>query len=215
QIVERGRRYSRMFNMDRFEERLAGRLCGEMKEKLALACALVPQPSVLLLDEPTTGVEPVSRSEFWDALAHLSAEGLTTLVATPSLDEADRCTRGALMHVGLIRQVGAPAELRAGLHAKRLEMRASNLGEAERILSEIAGPNEEIIDVQRFGDRFDILARNPEKAKLVLQNRMSGAGLRIDDIRVDEPTLENVFVATLRSLGQQLPETPFPGRHDQ
>src|SRR5215470_7833641 len=214
EIERRSQPYLEKFDMLRFRDRLAGRLSGGMKEKLALACALVPQPGVLLLDEPTTGVDPVSRREFWDTLAHLSAEGLTIMVATPYLDEAERCHRVALMHLGLIRQVGAPAELRAGLHAKRLELRASNLGEAERILSKIAGPNQELLDVQRFGDRLDILAHDPEKAKLVLQNQMSGAGLRIDDIRVDEPTLENVFVATLRSLGQEPQETPFPGRHD-
>src|SRR5262245_61875034 len=214
EIVERGRRYLRMFDMDRFEGRLAGRLSGGMKQKLALACALVPQPRVLLLDEPTTGVDPVSRREFWDTLAHLAAEGLTILVATPYLDEAERCRRVALMHLGEIRRLGAPAELRAGLRAKRLELRASNLGEAERALSEIAGPGEEIVDVQRFGDRLDLLARDPEEAKLVLQERLSDAGLRIEEIRVDEPTLENTFVATLRSMGQELRETPFPCRHD-
>jgi ABC-2 type transport system ATP-binding protein len=214
EIIERGRRYLRMFDMDRFEGRLAGRLSGGMKQKLALACALVPQPRVLLLDEPTTGVDPVSRREFWDTLAHLAAEGLTIMVATPYLDEAERCRRVALMHLGEIRQLGAPAELRAGLQARRLELRASNLGEAERALSEIAGPGEEIVDVQRFGDRLDLLARDPEKAKLVLQKRMSDAGLRIEEIRVDEPTLENTFVATLRALGQEPHETPFPCRHD-
>lgn len=214
EIVGRGRRYLRMFDMDRFEGRLAGRLSGGMKQKLALACALVPQPRVLLLDEPTTGVDPVSRREFWDTLAHLAAEGLTILVATPYLDEAERCRRVALMHMGEIRQFGAPAELRAGLQARRLELRASNLGEAERALSEIAGPGEEIVDVQRFGDRLDLLATEPEEAKLVLQKRMSEAGLRIEEVRVDEPTLENTFVATLRALGQEAHETPFPCRHD-
>jgi drug efflux transport system ATP-binding protein len=214
EIVERGRRYLRMFDMDRFEARLAGRLSGGMKQKLALACALVPQPRVLLLDEPTTGVDPVSRREFWDTLAHLAAEGLTILVATPYLDEAERCRRVALMHLGEIRQLGAPAELRAGLRAKRLELRASNLGEAERALSEIAGPGAVIVDVQRFGDRLDLLALDPEEAKLVLQKGMGDAGLQIEEIRVDEPTLENTFVATLRALGQEPHETPFPCRHD-
>ena len=214
EIVERGRRYLRMFDMDRFEERLAGRLSGGMKQKLSLACALVPQPRVLLLDEPTTGVDPVSRREFWDTLAHLAAEGLTILVATPYLDEAERCRRVALMHLGEIRRLGAPFELRAGLRARRLELRASNLGKAERTLSEIAGPDEKIIDVQRFGDRLDLLAPEPEEAKLVLQKRMSDAGLRIEEIRIDEPTLENTFVATLRGLGQEPPEAPFPCRHD-
>ena len=214
EIVERGRRYLRMFDMDRFEGRLAGRLSGGMKQKLALACALAPQPRVLLLDEPTTGVDPVSRREFWDTLAHLASGGLTIMVATPYLDEAERCRRVALMHLGEIRRLGAPAELRAGLQARRLELRASNLGEAERALSEIAGPGEEIVDVQRFGDRLDLLARDPEEAKLVLQKRMSDAGLRIEEIRIDEPTLENTFVATLRALGQEPHETPFPCRHD-
>ena len=82
-----------------------------MKQKLALACALVPEPRVLLLDEPTTGVDPVSRREFWDTLAHLAAGGLTILVATPYLDEAERCHRVALMHEGEIQQVGTPAEV--------------------------------------------------------------------------------------------------------
>lgn len=214
EIVARGRRYLRMFDMDRFEDRLAGRLSGGMKQKLALACALVPQPRVLLLDEPTTGVDPVSRREFWDTLAHLSADGLTILVATPYLDEAERCHRVALMSQGEIRQSGAPAELRASLRAKRIELRASNLGKAGQILSEISGPDREIVDVQRFGDRLDLLAHDPDEAKRILQNRMSAAGLRIEEVRVDEPTLENTFVAVLRALGQETHEAPFPGRHD-
>ena len=94
-IERRGRRYLEMFGMDRFEDRLAGRLSGGMKQKLALACALVAEPRVLLLDEPTTGVDPVSRREFWDALVGLSSQGMTILVATPYLDEAERCHRVA------------------------------------------------------------------------------------------------------------------------
>jgi ABC-type multidrug transport system ATPase subunit len=132
EIAERGQHYLQMFDMDRFSDRLAGKLSGGMKQKLALTCALVPQPRVLLLDEPTTGVDPVSRREFWDTLAHLAADGLTILVATPYMDEAERCHRVALMHEGTIQEMGTPAELRAGLHAKRLELRTKNLAEAER-----------------------------------------------------------------------------------
>src|SRR3989442_2540088 len=109
EIDRRGRRYLELFDMYRFIDRLAGKLSGGMKQKLALACALVPEPRVLLLDEPTTGVDPVSRREFWDTLAHLAAGGLTILVATPYLDEAERCHRVALMHQGELRQIGTPA----------------------------------------------------------------------------------------------------------
>src|SRR5260370_25227747 len=97
-----------MFGMERFGNRLAGKLSGGMKQKLSLAAALIIEPKILLLDEPTTGVDPVSRREFWDALANLSSEGITIVIATPYLDEADRCNRIALMHEGLIHQTGTP-----------------------------------------------------------------------------------------------------------
>jgi ABC-2 type transport system ATP-binding protein len=214
EIEERGLRYLRMFDMDRFQDRLAGRLSGGMKQKLSLVCALVPQPHVLLLDEPTTGVDPVSRREFWDVLAHLAADGLTILVATPYLDEAERCNRVAMMYLGELQQVGTPAELRSRLHAKRLELRTPKLGEAETLLAADAAENKEIIDVQRFGDRLDLLAHDPAAAERTVKERMAAAGLTIDDLRVDDPTLENTFVSTLRGLGHEMHETPFPGRHD-
>jgi ABC-2 type transport system ATP-binding protein len=214
QILARGNRYLEMFDMDRFSDRLAGRLSGGMKQKLSLACALVPEPRVLLLDEPTTGVDPVSRREFWDALAHLAADGLTILVATPYLDEAERCHRVAFMHLGELRQVGTPGELRSILHAKRLELRTPNLGEAERVLSEISGEGKDIVDVQRFGDRLDLLAHDPVEARRALEERMRAAGLAIIDVRIDNPTLENTFVATLRSLGSEMHETAFPAQGD-
>ena len=213
EITRRGQRYLRMFDMDRFEDRLAGRLSGGMKQKLALACALVPEPRVLLLDEPTTGVDPVSRREFWDTLAHLAAGGLTILLATPYLDEAERCHRVALIHQGLIQNTGTPAELRASLNSKRMELHTSNLSGAEEIINTLAGPDQEIVDVQRFGDRLDLIVRHPDVAEGILRDTLIPAGLTIDDIRIDEPTLENTFVATLRNLGQEVHSDPFPGRH--
>jgi ABC-2 type transport system ATP-binding protein len=210
-IAARGQRYLQMFDMDRFADRLAGRLSGGMKQKLSLVCALVPEPHVLLLDEPTTGVDPVSRREFWDVLAHLAADGLTILVATPYLDEAERCHRVAFMHLGELRETGTPAELRSSLHAKRLELRTPKLSEAEQALTSVTGPDKAIFDVQRFGDRLDLLTHDPAEARRVLDERMAAAKLAVEDVRVDDPTVENTFVATLRALGQEIHETPFPG----
>jgi len=213
-IAERGHRYLEMFDMDRFADRLAGQLSGGMKQKLALACALVPEPRVLLLDEPTTGVDPVSRREFWDALAHLSAEGLTILVATPYLDEAERCHMVALTHEGKIHLMGPPAELRQTQKAKRLELTTSAIHEAEKLLANVSESDREILDVQRFGDRLDLLVQEPEKAKRNLERQLAQAHIPFDEIRIDEPTLENTFVATLRDLGEEPHAEPFPRRHD-
>ena len=160
EIAERGKRYLQMFDMDRFTDRLAGRLSGGMKQKLSLACALVAQPRVLLLDEPTTGVDPVSRREFWDTLAHLSADGLTIVVATPYLDEAERCHRVALMHLGELHKTGTPAELRESLGMRRIEVHTDNLSQAEDLLM-AAEQDGRIGDVQRFGDRLDVIVRDP------------------------------------------------------
>ena len=212
-IEERAHRYLQMFDMDRFKGRLAGRLSGGMKQKLSLVSALVPEPHVLLLDEPTTGVDPVSRREFWDVLAHLAADGLTILVATPYLDEAERCHRVALMYGGELQQTGTPAELRSAMHAKRLELRTAKLGQAEEILTKISGPDKTIVDVQRFGDRLDLITQDPDAARRVLDDQMAAAKVRVDELRIDDPTLENTFVATLRELGEEIHNTPFPGHH--
>src|SRR5262245_50130894 len=220
-IAARGDRYLEMFDLAPFVDRLAGQLSGGMKQKLSLACALVAEPRVLLLDEPTTGVDPVSRREFWDALAHLATGGLTVLVATPYLDEAERCRRVALIHQGELRQVGTPAELRRALGARRLEVRTDNLAEAERVLSAIAGSDQTIIDVQRFGDHLDVLGADADRAQDRLRTSLATAGLRVLGTRVDAPSLENVFVANLRALGEEPAHAPFPARqshaalHDQ
>jgi ABC-2 type transport system ATP-binding protein len=213
EIESRGQKYLRMFDMDRFSRRLAGQLSGGMKQKLSLVAALVPEPHVLLLDEPTTGVDPVSRREFWDVLAHLASEGLTILVATPYLDEAERCHRVAFMHLGELQQIGTPAELRSTLHMKRLELRTSDLSRSEQILSQSRGAQEIISDVQRFGDRLDLLARDPQRAEELVNEQMQAAGIAVSEIRVDDPTLENTFVATLRNIGHEMHEAPFPARH--
>jgi ABC-2 type transport system ATP-binding protein len=214
EILDRGNKYLRMFDMDRFADRLAGKLSGGMRQKLSLICALVPQPQILLLDEPTTGVDPVSRREFWDALAHLAAEGLTILVATPYLDEAERCHRIAFMHNGEFLRIGTPAELRTSLDAKRIELRTPDLRKTESVLSAQADPQKGILDVQRFGDRLDILVHDPERQQQNIRESLTQNNIPIGEMRVDDPTLENVFVARLRSLGQKVATIEFPATHD-
>jgi ABC-2 type transport system ATP-binding protein len=206
-IEERGRRYLSMFGMERFTERLAGRLSGGMKQKLALACALVAEPRVLLLDEPTTGVDPVSRREFWDALAQLSTQGMTILLATPYLDEAERCHRVALMHDGRLHRTGTPAELRQSLGLQRLEVHATDLRHAEAALARRDG----IADVQRFGDRLDVLVRDAHAGERAVREALGDA---VASVRSAPPTLENTFVAILRSLEGDTHVPPFPERRD-
>ena len=214
EIERRSLHYLRLFDMDRFSGRLVGRLSGGMKQKAALACALVPEPRVLLLDEPTTGVDPVSRREFWDTLAHLTAAGLTILVATPYLDEAERCNRVGLIFDGRIQQIGTPTELRRSLGATRLEIRTTELGRAEEILTAMSGGDKPIIDVQRFGDRLDVLVRVADATDTALRAQLEQQGVPVQDIRTDEPMLENTFVARLRALGQEVRRPTFPGHHD-
>ena len=208
EIEERSQQYLKLFDMDRFVGRLAGKLSGGMKQKLALACALITEPKVLLLDEPTTGVDPVSRREFWDTLAGLSNDGMTIVVATPYLDEAERCTRVALMHDGVIHQVGTPAEIRSDLGLHRLEVRAGELSRAEETLSEVAG----IADVQRFGDRLDVMVSDVGAGERLVRAALGGAGIEVREVSAGVPTLENAFVSVLRDLNGEVKAPPFPQR---
>lgn len=206
EIAERGMHYLRLFDMDKFPDRLAGRLSGGMKQKLALACALIAEPRILLLDEPTTGVDPVSRREFWDTLAELSDQGMTMVVATPYLDEAERCSRISLMFDGKIIETGTPRELRERLGLKRLELRTDDLDKAEDILNQ----TDEIEDVQRFGDRLDLIVANAENGEKVTRAALAKNDIEISRIQVGLPTLENTFVAVLRQLEGKPTPPPFP-----
>ncbi|RCJ28895.1 ABC transporter ATP-binding protein [Nostoc minutum NIES-26] len=207
-LRERRNKYLKLMNLERFGDRLAGQLSGGMKQKLALCCALVSQPEVLLLDEPTTGVDPVSRREFWDVLAELSAEGMTIVVATPYLDEAERCHRVALMYSGQIHEIGTPADLRANLGLHRLEVRTANLEATEEILSQTDQTN--IVDVQIFGDRLDVLVQDINSGETAVRELLQQHQLASPNIEYGEPTLENVFVTRLRQQGSAPQFFPFP-----
>ncbi len=201
-------RLLRLMNLEQFAKRQAGQLSGGMKQKLALCCVLISQPQVLLLDEPTTGVDPVSRREFWDVLAQLSAEGMTIVVATPYLDEAERCDRVALMYEGQIQKIGTPAALRSSLALHRLEVHTSNLQLSEQVLLNTAQPN--IVDVQTFGDRLDVLVKDMTLGRRQVQELLQQQELSSFSIESNSPTLENVFVTHLRQQGLATQFFPFP-----
>ncbi|AVH70988.1 ATP-binding cassette domain-containing protein [Nostoc sp. 'Lobaria pulmonaria (5183) cyanobiont'] len=197
----------RLMNLEQFAKRQAGQLSGGMKQKLALCCVLISQPQVLLLDEPTTGVDPVSRREFWDVLAQLSAGGMTIVVATPYLDEAERCDRVALMYEGQIQKIGTPAALRSSLALHRLEVHTSNLQLSEQVLLQTAQAN--IVDVQTFGDRLDVLVKDITLGRRQVQELLQQQQLSFS-IESNSPTLENVFVTHLRQQGLAAQFFPFP-----
>ncbi|MEA5506756.1 ATP-binding cassette domain-containing protein [Halotia wernerae UHCC 0503] len=197
----------------KFQDRLAANLSGGMKQKLGLCCTLIHQPQILLLDEPTTGVDPVSRREFWDILAQLAAdEGMTTVVATPYLDEAERCSRIALMYEGKIQQCDTVAEVKASLGVQRLEvyLPIAQLDQAEDILQQNADLHQLVSDTQRFGDHLDVLTVQPhqtiEKMQCILQQQQ----LNLQNIVINTPTLENTFVARLRQFKADSPRCNYP-----
>ena len=202
----RRERYFKLFELIKFTDRLAGRLSGGMKQKLALSCALIADPKLLLLDEPTTGVDPVTRRDFWDALTSLATEGMSIVVATPYLDEAERCHRVALMERGKIYDIDTPSHFRSKMGVTRLEVKVEPLAGAEDVLAK----STEAQDVQRFGDRLDVMAANPDAAESDLRQRAEQNGLRITEIHRSQPTLENAFVGQLRKMRGAHVVPPFP-----
>jgi ABC-2 type transport system ATP-binding protein len=174
-----------------FRGRRADRLSGGMKQKLALACTLVHEPRVLLLDEPTTGVDPVSRREFWKLLSEFLAHGLTIIMATPYLDEAERCTRVALLHEGRLLALDEPAQLQAALAGQLLEVVADAPRPPVDVLARVAG----VRDVQSFGDRAHVRASRDARALLPeVQAALAAAGIGVIDIRPIGASLEDVFI---------------------
>ncbi|MBF2022416.1 MAG: ABC transporter ATP-binding protein [Hydrococcus sp. C42_A2020_068] len=209
-FYQRRAKYLKLMNLERFSDRLAGRLSGGMKQKLALCCALISQPKILLLDEPTTGVDPISRREFWDVLAAISSEGVTVVIATPYLDEAERCHRIALMHQGEIKQIGTLSQLRESLGLQRLEVRTDRLALAEAVLASNRDCATSIVDVQTFGDRLDVLVKDASAGEVEVRKRFRQQQIMPDRIQVAPPTLENVFVTRLREYRDNPESIPFP-----
>ena len=189
-----------MVRMTPFRDRLAERLSGGMKQKLALVSTLVHTPELLVLDEPTTGVDPVSRRDFWKLLARLQRDGLTVLLTTPYLDEAERCTRVALIDHGRLLTVDAPDALRAGERGAMVEVVAGPRREAVELLRKAPG----VAEVEVFGERLHVSLphETPEgapAAAAALAARLREAGLEVRSARPTIPSLEDVFIGRIRA----------------
>ncbi|MCM2316232.1 MAG: ABC transporter ATP-binding protein [Thermoanaerobaculia bacterium] len=189
-----------LLRMAPFRDRLAERLSGGMKQKLALACTLIHTPELLVLDEPTTGVDPVSRRDFWKILARLQREGLTLLLTTPYLDEAERCGRVALMDRGRFLAADEPDTIRASAAGLLLEVIAWPKRSAAEWL--LAAPG--VRDVQTFGERLHVSLpeASPSEGAAIAAKLHAGLetnGLAVTAVRPIVPTLEDVFIARVQS----------------
>ena len=183
-----------MTRLSEFTARRAEQLSGGMKQKLALACTLIHVPKVLLLDEPTTGVDPVSRREFWRILHNLKKRDVTILVSTPYMDEAERCDRVGFVHHGKLITAGTPDELLDGLVGGVQRVYTPRAFAAQKVLRDLSG----VESVQMFGDRLHLLCADP-----VSVGEKAGPALRKaghDDFKIESaaPTLEDVFVSLTR-----------------
>jgi len=184
-----------------FRSRLADRLSGGMKQKLALACTLVHEPRVIVLDEPTTGVDPVSRREFWKLLSEFLQLGITILVSTPYLDEAERCARVALLHEGRLLALDTPDNLRATLPGRIVEVIPADQDRAAAVAAALPG----VEDVQTFGERMHVRFTSADAAGLPdrVTRALSDAGVGSRAAREVPPSLEDVFIARLTALAPQ------------
>lgn len=172
-----------------FRKRLADQLSGGMKQKLALACSLIHKPKILFLDEPTTGVDPVSRRDFWKILSSLLKEGITIFMTTPYLDEAERCNRVALMHRGEIIGLDTPERIKNSVGKKSIEIITNDIKSSYKVLKSIAE-----YEIQIFGDRLNIIANSPEKVIKKVNQILNMEGIDLLSYRIVNLSLENVFI---------------------
>ena len=192
---ERIKRLLAFSRLEPFTRRQAQFLSGGMKQKLALASILIPEPRVILLDEPTTGVDPVSRRDFWRILYELNKEGVTLLVSTPYMDEAERCTRVAFMFQGRIVALDTPDNLRKLMVGELLELLTPDERHARGLL--VGQPG--VLGVEIFGDRIHVVVEDCERMTTPICDRLTSNGITVTSIRQINPGLEDVFVSLVKS----------------
>jgi ABC-2 type transport system ATP-binding protein len=194
---EREERVARLLGFARltqFKGRRAAHLSGGMQKKLALACTLIHSPEIIFLDEPTTGVDPVSRREFWDILTELHLEGVTLFVSTPYMDEAERCSRVALMFDGSIIACDEPERIKGLVEGELLELQPNRLREASRLIEGLPG----VLEVQTYGDMLHVFVDNAQQRAAPIREQLDGAGIAIHGMRQTRPRMEEAFISLIR-----------------
>ena len=201
---ERRRRIERLLEFARlaeFKNRRAAQLSGGMQKKLALACTLIHRPQILLLDEPTTGVDPVSRREFWDIISELHLAGVTILISTPYMDEAERCSRVGLMFEGQLIVCDEPDNIKGLVTGELIELRPSDVWRAREIAAEMDGVQE----VQTYGDLLHIFVDDAARRMPQVEARLLAQGIAVEGIRQTRPRMEEAFISLIR---RRLAEKP-------
>ena len=195
---ERIERLLRFANLTPFGKRKAQDLSGGMKQKLGLICALIHTPQVLFLDEPTTGVDPLSRRDFWVILYDLLKEGVTILFSTSYLDEAERCSRIALIYEGEILIADTPSAVKSQVQGTILELRTENLQRGMKILEGI----KIIRNLVLSGDKIHVLVDDSEEARRVIAETLKGEDMGVFDLVPVRPSLEDAFISIVRGRKQ-------------
>lgn len=180
-------------NLTPFKGRLAGKLSGGMKQKLGLACALIHTPEVLFLDEPTNGVDPVSRRDFWKILYDLLKEGMTIFISTSYLDEAERCTRVGLIHKGRLLMEDTPDSIKRSLGVPMIEVWSDNARKAAEVMKRCSG----VRSVSIYGEKLHVAVKQEEFACDTIR-LMHESGIEIKGYREILPSLEDIFIARVR-----------------
>ena len=201
---ERRRRIERLLDFARlaeFKNRRAAQLSGGMQKKLALACTLIHRPQILLLDEPTTGVDPVSRREFWDIISELHLAGVTILISTPYMDEAERCSRVGLMFEGQLIVCDEPDNIKGLVTGELIELRPSDVWRAREIAAEMDGVQE----VQTYGDLLHIFVDDAARRMPQVEAGLLAQGIAVEGIRQTRPRMEEAFISLIR---RRLAEKP-------
>lgn len=196
ELQERMERLLGFAGLTEFKDRRAVHLSGGMQKKLALACTLIHQPEILLLDEPTTGVDPISRREFWNILTDLHLGGTTILVSTPYMDEADRCSQVGLMYAGQMIICAEPLQIRAQIQGELIELRPDDWQAAHVLVETLPG----VLEVQTYGELLHVLVDSAEKRLSEIEKALEQNGLSYRGARLAPARMEEAFISLIKRM---------------